>query len=241
MTEPTYRMRSRCELRVRELADYMAASNQRRRSILRTFRYQKIARSIQHKEARISITKWLREGQGDTAALKRVADVIRGRMTASDFEADQNDHNADYIEAFVTAFPTMAIPVCEMLPVAARGAVNLNGTIVVYNPDIAIARTTQKNTRKIGGVFLRYAKGKELPEVAAEFQSAFTFGFLKDTPFEPEAEPEKKLCITIDGNTGKVFEAPGRAVYLWNEMSAACADIAALWPTIEPPPNAILG
>lgn len=160
-------------------------------------------------------------------------------MATSDFEANQNDFNADYIESFVAAFPAMSIPTCEMMPVPSQGRININGTTVVYNPDVAVARTTIRNTRKVGGIFLRYAKNDELPEVAAGFQSAFAFGFLKANPFEPEAEPEHKLCITIDGNSGRVTEAPSKAGYLWKEMEAACADIAERWPLIQPPPNAV--
>ena len=133
----------------------------------------------------------------------------------------------------------MNIPACEMAE-PTRGHINLNGTGVIYNPDIAVSRVTNRNTRKLGGIFLRYSKGRELSEDAAKIQSAFAFAYLKENPFEPEAEPEKRLCITIDGYSGRTTEAPGNAVYLFNEMKAVCADVAALWPSIPPPPNAVL-
>ena len=239
MADATHTERKSCELRVRELADYMAASQQRRRTVLRDIKYRPIARTLQHKEARTFLSNWLREGHGDASALDRQAERLRARMSTSDFEASQNNLSADYIEAFTAAFPTMGIPSCEMHP-ATKGTITLQGTRIVFNPDVLVTRTTKQNTRKLGAVFLRYSKGKELDEEAALFQSSFAFGYLTQAPFEEEAEPERKLCMTIDGLSGRRNEAPGNAVYRFKEMTATCADIASLWSGIQPPAGAVL-
>jgi hypothetical protein len=240
LADPTHTERKTCELRVRELADYMAASQQRRRTVLRDAKYRPVARTLQHKEARTIISNWLRDGHGDTSTLGRHAERMRARHATSDFVSSQNNFSADYIETFMNAFPLMDIPACEMRAPSTKGQMTLGGTKIIFNPDILVARSTTRNTRRIGSVFLRYAKGKELSEEAALFQSSFSFGYLRLIPFEEPAEVEKKLCMTIDGYTGKVNEAPGNAVYRFNEMTAACSDITALWPNIQPPPSAIL-
>lgn len=239
MADATHTERKSCELRVRELADYMAASQQRRRTVLRDVKFRPIARTLQHTEARTFLSNWLREGHGDTSALTKEAERMRARMATSDFETNQNNSSADYIDAFTAAFPEMGIPPCEMHP-ATKGGVTLNGTRVVFNPDVLVTRTTKQNTRKLGALFLRYAKGKDLDEAAALFQSSFTFGYLSLAPFEENAEPERKLCMTIDGYSGRRNEAPGNSVYRFNEMKAACADIAERWASIQPPPGAVI-
>ena len=239
MADATHTERKACELRVRELADYMAASQQRRRTVLRDVKFRPIARTIQHTEARVFLSNWLREGTGDTSALSREAGRLRGLMTTSDFEASQHNSSADYIDSFTGAFPLMDIPTCQMQP-PTKGSMTLNGTRVVFNPDILVTRTTQRNTRKLGAVFLRYAKGKELDETAALFQSAFTFGYLSRAPFEDAATAENRLCLTIDGYTGRCTQAPTNSVYRFNEMAAACADIAERWASIQPPPGAVI-
>lgn len=99
---------------------------------------------------------------------------------------------------------------------------------------------TRRNTTKVGALYLRYAKGKELNADAAKFQSAFVFGFLDGLPVEDESDPEKKLCLTVCAYSGKATEAPSNSIYLYKEMKAACAAIADQWPNIEPPPNAVL-
>ena len=54
------------------------------------------------------------------------------------------------------------------------------------------------------------------------------------------AEAERELCITLDAYTGTCHEAPGKAVYLFKEMKAACETLAERWPAIKPPKSAIL-
>ncbi|MCJ2098627.1 hypothetical protein [Methylobacterium sp. E-046] len=236
----THVRRSRCELRARELADYMAASAQRRRTVLRDAKYRPVARVLQHTEARATITTWLQEGEGDTSALRDRAEWFRSRMTTGDFEAYQNQHNADYVDAFAEACAELEIPPCEMRAATGKQTVDLNGTIIVHNPDLLLRRITKRNTIKTGALYLRYAKGKEMNADAAKFQSAFVFGFLSGLPPEAESGPEKKLCLTVCAYSGKATEAPTNSVYLYNEMKAACAAIADQWPNIEPPANAVL-
>jgi hypothetical protein len=47
-------------------------------------------------------------------------------------------------------------------------------------------------------------------------------------------------ALSLDAYAGKTHVAPGNAVYRFNEMKAACADIAERWPVIKPPRNAVL-
>jgi hypothetical protein len=82
---------------------------------------------------------------------------------------------------------------------------------------------------------LRYAKGEELDASTAEWQTPGLFDFLKMIYPLEEAEAERKLCVVVDAYTGKIHTAPGNAVYRFNEMKAACADIAERWPAIAPP------
>lgn len=44
----------------------------------------------------------------------------------------------------------------------------------------------------------------------------------------------------MDAVTGTCHDAPSNAIYLFNEMKAACATITERWPAIKPPKSAIL-
>ena len=64
--------------------------------------------------------------------------------------------------------------------------------------------------------------------------------YLRADPVNDGVDAEKKLCVVVDVYSGVVRQAPTNAVYLYNEMDAACASIAERWPAIQPPAGAVL-
>ncbi len=222
------------------LADYMAASEQGKRSIATSCKYHAIARVVQHNDAKAIISNYLRTARGDLGYLKQRLESLQAKLCDDQFDADVRDHNCNYITRFMIVESSLELPDAELLRAMRAPPLALNGVMVSFTPDFLLARTTRTNKRKIGAGMLRYAKGKALPEDVAAYQSAFMCGYLEINPFEEHAEPEHKLCITIDAQTGTSFEAPGNSKYLFKEMSAACASIAERWPHIRPPAGAIL-
>ena len=65
-------------------------------------------------------------------------------------------------------------------------------------------------------------------------------GFLGQTAVEVDAEPEGKLCLTLDMFSGKAYPAPTDSVSRFKNMQAACVVIAERWENIKPPANAVL-
>jgi hypothetical protein len=66
-------------------------------------------------------------------------------------------------------------------------------------------------------------------------------GFLGEASVDPDIEPERQLCLTIDTYVGTWQPAPGNSVSRYHNMKAACQSIAEQWPNIKPPDNAVLG
>jgi hypothetical protein len=237
----THRLQPTPSLSVRTLADYMAASHQARRTLLRKSKYQPLVAVTQHSHAKAAIVNWLAE--------KRPLDDLRetvARMRDSHFGPDEefasetNQHNCDYIDSFIEVADSIEWPDAEFLPQPAPAKVVVNGTTIRFTPQMLVMRVTRANTTKIGALFLRYGKGQALPESAGIHQSAFTYGYLRENPFEPDAKPEHALCITLDCVTGRAYQAPSdSAVYLYKEMGAECASIAERWDSIPPPEGAV--
>jgi hypothetical protein len=86
----------------------------------------------------------------------------------------------------------------------------------------------------------RYAKGTPLKHEIAAYQSAAIFGVLREISDKDAEEVDKPLCITVDGFTGIVYPADGKATTSNLNMKAALASIAERWPNIKPPPGAVL-
>jgi len=102
-----------------------------------------------------------------------------------------------------------------------------------------LRRTTKSNKVRIGAASLRYAKGKPLPPDVAAWQSAFLVGYIGQDASQDNAEPEGKLCLTIDAYSGVCHSAPTDAVRRFQNMKAACATIAESWSNMPPPIGAV--
>ncbi|ULJ74399.1 hypothetical protein [Rhizobium gallicum] len=99
-TKKTHRLVKNPQISCRYLADYMAASDVKRRSIIAGCKFQPIARVVQHNDAKLQIGRFLRGDISDLNALRSEAQKLRDRMADEDFDRDVLDHNADYIERF---------------------------------------------------------------------------------------------------------------------------------------------
>lgn len=182
----------------------------------------------------------MREGSGDQDLLTAEAARIRRKIADSDFDADVNEHNAGYVEAFREICKALQIPACEMEPLTGKTTINMNGLAVRYAPDLLLRKINRSNVAKIGALFLLYSKGKSASEEEALHLSALSFGYLEDSPLNENAEPDKSLCISVCAYSGVVHPAPGNSKRRFNNMMAAGATIADLWPAIPAPKNARL-
>lgn len=239
-TKKTHSVVKNPQISIPRLADYMAASEQAKRTIAQSCKYRAIARVVQHDEAKAAISSHMLDGTKDISALKNRAEAIRNKLADDDFEADVNDHNADYIDRFCEVIAALKLPSADLLPVPAFSPLMLNGVKVTFVPQLLLRRKTKTNKIKSGAIMLRYAKGKALPQKVADFQSSAIFGYMRALESDDMAEAERELCITLDAFTGICHEAPGKAAYLFKEMKAACETLAERWPAIKPPKNAVL-
>lgn len=239
-SEKTHREVKNPQISARYLADYMAASETVRRTIIQKCKYQATVRVIQHAEARTVSSKFIRSGETDTKFLHDEAQRLRDRLSADDFDRDVLDHNAEYIEQFARVVGGMDLPVAERLAVGQARDVDLNGVRVRPQLQFRLRRLTRTNKVRVGGGMLRYAKGKPVPPASASWQSAFLVGYIGMTVDETDAaQAELSLCLTLDAYAGISYPAPTDAVRRFQNMKAACASIAERWPNIAPPPKAV--
>ncbi|BAB51924.1 hypothetical protein [Mesorhizobium japonicum] len=235
----THRLVPKPQISARFLADYMSGSALKRRSILIGCKYQSLARVVQHDEAKQNVSKFLRSENPQILVLKDAAAKLRARMADDEFERDLYDHNADYIDRFAKVAGEIGLPDAERLIPGKSLAIMLGNVKVKPDIQLRFRRLTKTNKVKIGAATLRYAKGKPLKDDTGAWQSAFLFGYLALAEIEEGAEPEHKLCITIDAYSGTCFPAPTDSVSKFKNMEAECAGIAERWDNLPPPPKAV--
>lgn len=244
MTEQqkTHDLRPKPGMSANRLADYMAASEQARRGILRGCKYRPRARVIQHLDARESISEWLSSDVKDDESLQTRVEILRNGLHGSEFDNEVADHNADYIERFLATTPCVPARAQQVMKAGKMPALDLDGFSLSFSPDLILQRVNRRNVPKMGVAFFRYAKGKALdPEVAC-WQGAISMGYLTTKLKQglSEVDPERELCVALDMWTGQSHTAPTNAVYRFNEVRAVCAGIVERWEQIQPPDNAVL-
>lgn len=235
----THREVKKPQISARYLADYMAASEQARRTIARNCKYQPIARVIQHDEAKSTISNFMKGGNPDTSILSSKAQQLRDRLADTDFDRDLYDHNADYIDSFADGFDSMEFPIAEVLPSIKLPSIALSGVKVTAEINFRLQRVTKTNKVKIGAGMLRYSKSAPLKSDVGEWQSALLFGYFGQLGLNNGEEAEQKLCLTVDAHSGVIHCAPSNSLSRFKNMEAACASIAERWPNISAPPNAV--
>lgn len=235
----THREVKHPQISARYLADYMAASEQARRTIVRDCKYRAIARLIQHDEAKLTISSFLRDEKISLELLHNKVNELRSRMAESDFEKDLYDHNASYIERFTEVCDSINFPKADFEAPGQSAPLTLHGTKITVDISFRLRRTTRTNKGKVGAASLRYMKNKALSEVVAQWQSAFMFGYLNAIGVDEGADVDPTLCLTIDAFGGFAYPAPSDAVSRFKNLVAACASIAERWPNIAPPKGAV--
>ena len=191
MTIKTHIEKKRPQISVSRLADYMAASEQVRRSILRSCKYQPIARVVQHDEAKVIISSFLCLATHDVAELQQKVEAMESRFYESQFDADVNGHNCDYIRRYIIIHNLVDLPDAVFSIPDHMEALDWNGTRVTFYPDALVSRITRRNTVKTGALMLRYAKSKALAADVGIHQSALIFGYIKECPLAEASTPEK--------------------------------------------------
>jgi hypothetical protein len=237
---PTHSYVARPGMGVRYLADYMAASERTKRRIVLNSKYRPLAKVIQHTQAVSTVSKFIREEREDIQWLRDQAARLKSQMADDDFDRDVLDHNADYIARFAEVIEGLNLPKAERLPPGRPAGIELHGVYITVDLHLRLRRLTRTNKVREGAAMFRYAKGRVLSLEAAAWQSAFIFGYLRDTSIEQNVESERGLCLTIDAYAGVAHPASTDSVSRFQNMAAACQSIAERWPNIEPPTGAVL-
>jgi hypothetical protein len=222
------------------LADYMGASEQGKRSIAVSCKYQPIGRLIQYNDAKQILSNYIRSENRKIEDLKEKLQVLKAKICDTDFEKDVRDHNVDFVERFISLHDDYDFKDYSYLKSVKFPNYELNGMPVAVTPDVLVTRTTRMNKEKIGALMLRYSKGRALDSKVALHQAAFLYEYFRQPEFHKHGESEKRLCVVLDTYAATPYEAPGNATYLFKEMAATCASLVERWPAIKPPKGAVL-
>lgn len=128
MTTKSHIEKRHPQISVSRLADYMAASEQVKRSIVRSCKYQPIARLVQHDEAKAIIAEFLCSATPDVEFLRARVERMEARFFDNQFDADVNGHNCDYVKRFMAIRGLIDLPAAVLRMPDKMGPLNWRGT-----------------------------------------------------------------------------------------------------------------
>lgn len=235
----THRLVPNPSIMLPKLAEYMAASDQARRTIVRNCKYVPLARFMQHKIAQKTLADHIEDGNPLPGDLGDKAEQIRNMLADTDFEQTTFDQNADYVQSFADVAHMFDLSGFEITASEQKFDREFSGTEIKFRPNLLTSRTTKANTQKLGSGMFRYSKSGPVDGEVAGFQCAFMFGYFGDFPFIDEAKPEDQLSFVLCANSGVTYTTPSKPIYKYNEMKAVCSDIAEKWENVNPPQGAV--
>ena len=229
----------------RRLAEYMAASPVRQRTLIRDTKYRSVEPEISYSEGFTLLGDMLAEGDLVTATLREAAEDFHDRMDVRGIrERIGYNLTGDMFDWLADERPDMGLPEADHYDDSRSwgrgGAWEVEGVVVDPEVYFRLARP-RRGYRSVGAVTLRYSKTGPLDPTVAEWQSALLHGYLSDTIEGDTLRPDTDLCVTLDLRSGTAHPAPGRARTLMTQMRAALATIAERWPNIAPPDGAVVG
>lgn len=240
-SDKTHRLVNKPKMSIGKLAEYLCASDRKRRAILRDSKYRPLARIVQHNEAKLSIAGAFASRNVNQSYFVSEADRIRSKIADTAFETEENEHNADYLINFSKVIDSISLPQGEVLIAGPRLLFTTHGVDLSADLVFRLRRLTKTNKVKIGAAMLRYTKGKQTKPEICVTQASLMFGALSLPEFltEPSAEADRALCIVIDAYTGAIHPAAGDSASRFANAEAACELISNAWEGIQPPKGAI--
>jgi hypothetical protein len=118
----------------------------------------------------------------------------------------------DPCQRLAAVWQSTKFPIAARLAPGSIPSFALGGVRVRVDLHVRLRRPTKTNKVRIGGIMLRYSKGKALPVNVGLWQSAFLHGYLLRTGIDPDVSPDPKLCITYDVCKGLCHAAPTNSV-----------------------------
>lgn len=241
IAQPKYRFNPEPRISANQLAEYVLASPTRRQSILRNAKFSPTFLVIRYAAAREALCRYLtNDARPLDILVKAESEQIQlSKSGGSSFQQTDAALSAEAILAFMKArtefqkqLPFASFtPNNQSLPKLTKAGVDISIRLDL------VARNAGKGL--VGGAILQLSKAvasKSWREEHGKVVAALIW-VLANEHMTPLGKIDRKLCMAVDVFAGKAVTAPSSYKRLLNDLDAACAEIAALWPGISPPPD----
>lgn len=227
---PTVRTSPR--ISINQLAMYLVSSAGQRRAIVRKAKFPPTFQVNWYDLASVSICEFIQGGLANEAILLTELTRLDGLIPTSDYEETRFRTNGEALEAFLDSYENLNF---EGLTVTQGNnsppRLNLSGVEISVRPEFHLAGTHRQQPF-VGGLKLYYSKDTPLTDVTAPYISAIVKRFVDDHVGSTTVPARAQHCLVLDVFAGKVHSAPTAITRRFQDIEAACDEIAAIWPRV---------
>lgn len=219
---------------VNKLGEYLVSRAGRQTRILRNQKFPPEFIVPFYKDSQESISRFLASNMENISILEQKIQMLGQSHIETVWDARRISNNIDAIEAFINMLDEI-----DLKETAPRLGEHAPQTLLIQNvevsvrPDVVLTGVGKKETQLVGGIKLHFPRTNPLSKEAAGYVSAAMHLYC-DTCLPDEGEPFGPYCMVMDIGSQTVW--PGIKSYKsrQRDIQDACAQIAALWPSITP-------
>lgn len=216
-----------------KLAEFMFAKAARQREILRDCKYPTEFKGMYYKEADESIAQALASNLENLSIISNQIAALEQRNSEKLGTQRRINSNIDALESFLTIVDGIELGGADLsLGEHAPQKLVFHGVAVSVRPQI-IMKKKGKSGDLVGAIKLHHSRGYPHNEESAGIMSAVMQEWLKAT-VGTAGIPQGDMCFVIDTGVKKVFKGVKATTARMKDVTAACQNIAGLWPTITP-------
>lgn len=234
-----YRVHDSPRISANQLAEYLLVSPSRRQTILRNAKFAPTYLVVRYNAAKTAVADYLSNDARPSGILADAgADLlaVSKSPTSSPFQKNDAELSIEAIDSFSAIKTNKELIQLSFQKLTNRlPALPLNGVDVSVNLDLIARR--QKTPPLIGGVVFQTAKATTGASWRAEHARNVSslVWMLAEKHLSALGQVDRKLCLTVDFFGKSITPAPTSYKRRLADFEAACLEIGALWPSIQPP------
>lgn len=216
-----------------KLGEFMITANPARRNrIVYDQRFGNPPVQPQYRHFKDPVVSFLVDGARDPEIIYRAIESLRAK-TGTKWVEDDAENTALVLERFLRVVPLFVSAGLTFVEAPHSASLNIAGVRVSIQPEILI-HAERRGNPVVGAVKFYRVKDdkKQLGDEGGKYAATLLHQWLT-TSGPADRRPDPRLCLFVDCWRGTVTEAPANYRTRMRHASAACEQIAAIWPMLR--------
>lgn len=217
---------------VNKLAEFATAKSARQREILRDQKYPTDYKGPYYREAEEAVARAIVSSLEDLAPVEKAIQILEQQNPDKIGTQRRILSNIDAMQSFLAMLDDIDLPGLPRLGAQTNvPKLIIHGVEISVRPEIILKGEGKSGAALCGAMKLHFPRTYTLTEEAAGLVSAITNEWCK-THLDTNATVSGPYCCVVDIGAQKFYPGVKSTIARMKDVSAACENIAALWPTI---------